>query len=218
MTNSLITLERDGAIACVTVNRETCHNTVTAAMWRALPGVLREAAAQARVVVLRGAGDAAFSAGADLDELAQLARSHDGAADYAESLHRATRLLADLDRPTIAMVRGHCIGGGCALALACDLRVADTTALFAVTTARLGLVYALEDVRRLVVLLGPARAKDLLFTGRSLDAQAARSVGLIDRLVAADRLEAETRELALQIAANAPRSVRAAKRFHRTRA
>ncbi len=215
MTNSLITLDRDGAIAWLTVDRAARHNTMTAAMWRTLPDVLRDAAAdpQVRVIIVRGAGQAAFSAGADLDELVQLAKSYDDIAAYAEALYRATRLLADLDKPTIAMVRGHCVGGGCALALACDLRVADTTLRFALTPAKLGLVYALEETRRLVVLSGPARAKDLLFTGRSLDATEAQGFGLVDRLVAPDRLEAEARELALQIAANAPRSLRAIKRF-----
>ena len=215
MTNSLLTLEHDGAVAWLMVNRAARHNTLTEEMWRTLPSLLADAAAapDVRVVVVRGAVNAAFCAGADIDELSQMARSFDRVADYAETLHCATRRLADLNKPTIAMIRGHCIGGGCALALACDLRVADTSALFAVTPAKLGLVYALEDTRLLVDLSGPARAKELLFTGRTLEAAEARDYGLIDRLVAPDRLQLETGELAAQIGANAPQSLYAAKRF-----
>ncbi|MCS6946935.1 MAG: enoyl-CoA hydratase-related protein, partial [Steroidobacteraceae bacterium] len=133
--------------------------------------------------------------------------------ELQQATQDAQEAWARLELPSIALIEGACVGGGCGLALACDLRLATPDAYFAITPAKLGLVYSLADTRRLCDLVGPARAKEMLFTAARVDADAALAMGLVNRIVPAAQLEATGRALAEQIAAQAPNSVRAAKRI-----
>lgn len=205
-------LERDGSLAVLVLVNVARHNALTSAMWTALPRLLAEAEADpaVRVLILRGAGGRAFSAGADISEF-DTARTGDAARDYDALNHAAFEALLGTSKPTIAMIEGFCLGGGLGIAACCDLRVADDAATFAIPAARLGLGYHPRWVRTLLTLAPPARVKELLFTGRRFQAGEALAMGLVNRVVPHEDLETETRALAAMIAGNAPLTVRAAK-------
>ena len=207
-----LTLRIDAGVAWIVADNPQRMNAWTAAMWASLPAYLAAADADpaARVIVLRGAGDKAFSAGADISEF-ETARSGDAARHYDELNHAAFAALTGTAKPTIAMIHGFCLGGGLALALCCDLRLADDKAQFSIPAARLGIGYNPRWVRPLLAVVSPARAKELQFTGRRFSAAEAAGMCLGNCLVAPDALEAETGELASAIARNAPLTIRAAK-------
>lgn len=207
-----LTLRVDDGVAWIVADNPQRMNAWTAAMWASLPAHLAAADADpaARVIVLRGAGDKAFSAGADISEF-ETARSGEAARRYDGLNHAAFAALTGTAKPTIAMIHGFCLGGGLALALCCDLRLADDKAQFSIPAARLGIGYNPRWVRPLLNVVSPARAKEILFTGRRFSAAEAASMGLVNRVVAPDSLETETRELASGIARNAPLTIRAAK-------
>jgi len=203
----VIRLDTDGPLAWLRLDRPGKRNAMTQAMWEAVPPRGAEAIdGGARVLLLASSTPGVFCAGADIAEFG--AMSGDPVWRRANRLAiRATqRALAGCPIPTIAVVDGDCVGGGCGMAMACDLRVAAPTARFGITPAKLGLVYPLHDVALLVALVGPAQAKRILFTGALLDAPEAQRIGLADQL--ADAPEAAARTLALDIAANAPSSHR----------
>jgi enoyl-CoA hydratase/carnithine racemase len=170
-------------------------------MWTALPGVLADLAGDERVraLLVTGAGDT-FSAGADIDELLEVYADPARADAYHSMNVAAERALAGFPRPTIAVIRGACVGGGCQLAVACDLRLAEPAARLGITPAKLGVVYPAEPTARLVGLLGPARAKYLLFSADLVSGERARELGLVDEVVAADLLAARALDLAGTIA------------------
>jgi enoyl-CoA hydratase/carnithine racemase len=213
MAGDTLLLTLDGAVATLTLNVAARRNAISAAMWRAIPERLGEAEARgARVLIVTGAG-AAFAAGADISEFAEVYATAQSSAAYTDAVQTANAALAGFPHPVIAMVRGACVGGGCGIALACDLRFADPTARFGITPAKLGLAYTLEDTKRLTDAVGFARAKDILFSGRLLDAEEALSAGLIQRVIAAEALEAETRAYAAALLQNAPGSIGTMKRI-----
>jgi len=205
--------EVEAGIAWIVADNPKRMNAWTASMWQALPGHLAaaEADASARVVVLRGAGDKAFSAGADISEF-DTQRAGDAARTYDRLNHEAFDALSNAAKPTVAMIHGHCLGGGLGLALCCDLRLADDRSQFSIPAARLGIGYNPRWVRPLLTVVTPARAKEILFTGRRFPASEAERMGLVNRIVAPDRLLPETLALAGEIARNAPLTIRAAKR------
>lgn len=166
------------SVATVVVHHPAKRNAMTTAMWRALPGLLDGLAADpgVRALVLTGEG-ATFCAGADISTLRESAEEAQGLAVRAEEA------LAAFPKPTLAAIRGHCVGGGAQLAAACDLRFAEETALFGVTPAKLGVVYPASATRRLVALTGPATAKYLLFGGELIDAARALRTGLVDEVL-----------------------------------
>jgi enoyl-CoA hydratase/carnithine racemase len=164
-----------------------------------------------RVLVLRGAGERAFVAGTDISQFQSFSTAED-ALNYERSGARYMARLEAVRKPTIAMIRGYCVGGGAAIAMACDLRIVSPDARFGVPIARtLGNTLSTENFARLIALIGPARAKELLFTARFVEAEEGRAIGLFQEVVPAEQLEARTRELAELIAANAPLTVRATK-------
>lgn len=197
MADKPIELERDGAVAELVLNRPDKQNAISRAMWRSLAehGAEIDADSSIRVVIVRGAPPA-FSAGADIAEFAEVFADPTAAHDYNELIQGALARLEALTKPTLAQIGGSCIGGGCGLALACDLRFAAADARFGITPARLGLAYSLGDVKRLLDLVGPARAKDILFSGRVLDAEEALRIGLVDRVVPPEDLAATIRAYA----------------------
>ena len=182
-TDTLL-LHRDGPVATLTINRPDRLNAVTFAMFARLPALLAEAAAtgDVRVLVLRGAGRKSFSAGADISEFETARTNPQQAAVYDGAVLAAEDALATFPAPTIAAIHGHCYGGGCALALACDLRFASSGARFAITPAKLGIVYPLRATKRLVDAVGPSRAKFILMSGIDIDAARAAAIGLVDEV------------------------------------
>lgn len=202
----------DGSTGWLVLNRPDKRNALNAAMWAAIPPLMKsiDDSADVRVIVIRGAGVQAFAAGADISEFGE-ARNDAGAAAAYEHLNGAAfSAIRGASKPVIAMVQGFCIGGGLALALACDLRVADDTALFALPPARLGLAYPLDGLRDLVATVGAATAKDMIYTARRLTASEALHLGLIDRLF--HDVETETKALCAEITDGAPLTITHAKR------
>ena len=204
-------LERDGAVARLLIDRADRRNAMTQAMWEALPHMVADAMADAdiRVLILASATPGLFCAGADINEFAACSGDADWRAANQAAIRATQYALAHAEKPVIAAIDGDCVGGGCGLAIACDLRIAAPTARLGITPAKLGIVYSLFDTRLLVDLVGPARAKRILFTGALHDAEAALAIGLVDE-IAADPLAAAD-ALACEIAANAQHSVRASK-------
>jgi enoyl-CoA hydratase/carnithine racemase len=209
-----IQIESTPPLAWLILNRPERRNAVTSAMWQALPALSAQLASDAslRVAMLRGAGREAFSAGADIAEMQAALTQPERMREMQAAVQVAQDAWARLPLPTIAVIHGACTGGGCGLALACDLRLAARDSFFAIPPARLGLVYSLADTKRLVDLVGPSFAKEMLFTGRRVSAQEAYDCGLVNHLFAADELDEAAREFALGIARNAQNSVRGAKR------
>jgi enoyl-CoA hydratase/carnithine racemase len=175
-------LQRDGAVARLLIDRAPKRNAFTQAMWDALPGLLAEAMDDpaVRLLVLQSAEPGIFCAGADIGELLDRSGDADWRAANQAAIARAQHELARAPKPVIAFVDGDCVGGGCGLALACDLRVATPRARCGITPAKLGLVYPLHDTKLLVDLVGPSQAKRMLFTGQLFDAEEALRIGLID--------------------------------------
>jgi enoyl-CoA hydratase/carnithine racemase len=180
-----IRIERVGPIATIWLDRPAKRNAMSYAMWAGLEARCTELAVDPaiRVVVLRGAGGN-FCAGADIAEL--LAERPPGAPTFGDVNMAAEHALATLPKPTVAFVEGDCIGGGCALAIDCDLRIAVVGARFGITPSKLGVVYPAASMERVGRLLGPAAAKYLLFTGRLVDAATALQIGLINEIHGAD--------------------------------
>ncbi len=207
-----LTVDRDGAVAVLTINRPEKRNAMSAAMWAALPGLLAELADDpgVRVLVVTGAGPS-FCAGADIGDLLGGSDPGDPMADVRRDNLAAQAALRAFPHPTVAAIRGHCIGGGVEIAAACDLRFADESATFGVTPAKVGVVYAPASTRALLQLVGPATTKYLLFSGELLDAPTALRAGLVDRLVPAADLDTEVREFAEVLASRSALSQRATK-------
>ncbi|HST49719.1 enoyl-CoA hydratase/isomerase family protein [Jatrophihabitans sp.] len=189
----------DGPVATLSINRPAKRNALTVAMWRRLAEVCAQLDADpaVRVLVVTGAGPS-FCAGADISSLSE------DEAVLKSVVSAAERALRNLPMPTIARISGHCFGGGNQIAVACDLRVADTTASFGVPPARLGVIYPVSSTRALVELVGPAAAKRLILTGQPIDAAQALRIGLVEQVVAPDELDAAVAELVAAILPLAP--------------
>lgn len=209
-------LERDGAIAEIVLARPDKQNAMSRGMWRRLQELCGELDADegVRVVILRGEPPA-FSAGADIGEFEEVFADRAAASAYNDLVQAALAGLERLGKPTLAQVAGNCVGGGCAMAVACDLRFATPGARFGITPARLGLGFALPDVKRVVDLVGPAPAKDILFSGRLLDTAEAFRIGLVDRVAPEDELAAAVRAYAATLIAASGNSQRLIKRMMR---
>jgi enoyl-CoA hydratase/carnithine racemase len=177
-------LEIQGAQAHLIIDRAAKRNAFNQAMWEALPGLLAEAMAddKVRVLILRSAEPGVYCAGADIGEMSVNAGNSEWLVANQTAINRAQYDLTRVARPTVALIDGDCVGGGCGLALACDLRVASARSRFGITPAKLGLVYPLHDTKLLVDLVGPANAKRILFTGSLIDAAEAHRIGLIDEV------------------------------------
>lgn len=205
--------EKDGAIGRLIFDHPERRNAVTQGMWIQIGEMLEDFGKDEaiRVVVLQGAGDKAFVSGADISQFGQNRRN---AAEVAESnrlTDSARQALAAFSKPTIAMIRGFCLGGGLAIALMCDLRFATDDSTFGIPAARLGVGYAAQSVGMLQALVGPSYTREILFTGRRFTGEEALRMGLINRLLPVAELETYVRDYATMIGSNAPLSIRAAK-------
>ena len=206
MESRLLCSTEDG-VATVVRSHPTKRNAMTPAMWRELPGLLASLAVdrKVRALVLTGEGDT-FCAGADIGSL----RRDTAPRELATAAEDA---LAAFPKPTLAAVRGHCVGGGCQLAVACDLRFAEEGAVFGVTPARLGLVYPVSSTERLVRLIGPSAAKYLLLSAELIDSARALRTGLVDEVLPAGELAGRVAEFTAVLTARSLLSQQAAKEF-----
>ncbi len=207
----------DGAIGWLVFNNPERRNAVSLEMWEAMPRVLAsfESDPAIRVVVLTGAGDKAFASGADISQFEKHRSSAEGVQRYEQLGDAAMSRLQRLDKPTLAMIRGYCLGGGLNIAALCDLRLAAADARFGIPAAKMGLGYRAGAMKNLVDLVGPAFAREVMITARQFSAAEALHMGLVHQVVLPSELESVTRQYCDMIAANAPLTVRTAKRVIR---
>ena len=201
----------EGPVARLLIDRADKRNAMTQAMWEALPPLVAQAMAapDVRILILASATPGMFCAGADIGEFAAESGNEAWRIVNQAAIRACQYALAYAEKPVIAAIDGDCVGGGCGLAMACDIRIAAPAARLGITPARLGIVYSLFDTRLLVDLVGPARAKRILYTAALMDADEALRIGLVDEIADDPLAAAET--LAHSIAANAQHSVRATK-------
>lgn len=207
----------DASTLHVRFNNPARHNALSVDMWEAVPPLLAQARGDDRVrlVVFSGAGEKAFVSGADISQFEDMRAAREAVTRYEAMAEEALTGIADFPKPTLACVRGYCIGGGVNVAIACDIRIASDDAVFAIPAARLGLGYRYSAMKNLVDLVGPGVAKDLFFTARRIDAAEARALGLISRVATADGLDALLAEYTGAMADNAPLTIAAAKAITR---
>lgn len=208
-----ILVERRGGVGVVTFNNPARHNAMSLAMWRDAAAAVATFADDdaVRCVVLTGAGNKAFVAGADISKFENERASVEHIEVYNEAVSNYHRTVQGLMKPTIARIDGYCIGGGLAIALDCDIRICSADARFAVPAAKLGIGYAFEGVRRLYDIVGPQFVAEIFYTARQFDAEEARIMGLVNRVVPKAELDDAIWPLAERIAGNAPLSIAAVK-------
>jgi enoyl-CoA hydratase len=217
LASSKMIFEKDGAIGRIIFNNPARHNAVSLDMWQALGQIMAdyENDPAIRVIVLSGAGGKAFVSGADISEFKEKRDSVEAAEAYAKTSESARLALQETLKPTIAMIRGYCIGGGMATALACDIRIAAEGSKFGIPAAKLGLGYAYDGIKKLIDIAGPAYAREIFFTARQFTAEEALRMGVINQLVPDGELEGYVENYCKTIAANAPLTVRAVKQIVR---
>lgn len=213
MPTDRLIAHKNGPVGWLIFNNPARRNALSVDMWEGMAPILDGYADDptVRVVVLKGAGDKAFVAGADISQFEDQRASKAAVEHYDAMSKRALASLQRIAKPTIAMIRGFCIGGGLNVAMSCDLRIAAADARLAIPAARLGLGYAYDGVKKLVSLVGPAYAKEIYFTGRQFDAAEAREMGLLNRVVPVEALESTIQTMTAAIADNAPLTVKSTK-------
>lgn len=211
-TTKMLADVEDG-IGWVTFNNPERRNAISLEMWEGLATILEafQADDAVRVVVMQGAGDKAFVSGADISEFDSKRGSAEQKESYAQVAAAANRWLVKLDKPLLAMIQGFCIGGGLATALRADIRFATPDSTFGIPAAKLGLGYEYEGLKRLTGLVGPSRAKDIMFSARFMDAEEALQMGLVNRICNRNSIRAEVSEYAQLVRSNAPLTIKAAK-------
>ncbi len=207
-TDKMLAEKADG-IGWMTFNNPARRNATSLEMWQAIADILDDFGADpaVRVVVMRGAGDKAFVSGADISQFEEQRADAEAAARYNAVAEGARVAMAALEKPLIAMIRGYCLGGGVAIAMAADMRFAAEDSSFGIPAARLGIAYGFGYLRKLVDLVGPAYAKEILLTARRFSAEEALRIGLVNRVVPVAELEATVLEVCAAIVDNAPLSI-----------
>ena len=202
---------KDGAIGTLTFNNPARHNAVSLEMWLACAEIMNDFSADPaiRVVIITGAGEKAFVSGADISKFAEERAS--GADAYNEAVEAGYAAVYNCPKPTIAMIRGYCVGGGMGLASCCDIRICTENSRFAVPAAKLSVGYGYPGVKRLLDIVGPSFTKEIFYTARQFDAEEARLMGFANRVVANDQLEAYVKDYAATIAGNAPLTINSIK-------
>lgn len=211
MSSSSLLVEKEGAVAVVTFNNPKALNALTIAMFEALETALFDLAADktVRAVILTGAGEKAFVAGGDIGHLATL--DVEGARQFALLAQRVIGRIEAFPKPVVAAVNGYALGGGCELSMACDLRIAADTARFGQPEVKLGIIPGFAGTQRLARLVGKARAKQMIFTGEMISAAEAERIGLVNRVVPADQLMAETQALVATMTDKSASAIRLSK-------
>jgi enoyl-CoA hydratase/carnithine racemase len=212
MTDKMLAA-KEGRVGIMTFNNPEKHNAVSYEMWEAAEVILEDFAAdpEVRVIVLTGAGGKAFVSGADISKFESERASLEATQRYNTLIDRLYDRIYTIDKPTIAMIRGYCIGGGLNLAICCDMRFATPTSRFALPAAKLGLGYGYSGLRKYVETLGPAVTKEIFFTGRQVGAEEALRWGMLNHVVADDALEQTVMDTANVIADNAPLTIKGIK-------
>jgi enoyl-CoA hydratase len=205
----------NAGIGYLRFNRPAKHNAISFDMWCGMAEAIDNFAADdsVRVIILSGEGGRAFSSGADISQFEKQRTSPDAVEVYNAAIESATSKLTQILKPTIASIQGYCMGGGLGTALCCDLRIATSDSVFAIPAAKLGVGYAYDSLANLTNLVGPAFAKEIMFTGRQFTADEAYHTGLINRVIETDQLETATAELAESMVNNAPLTIKACKRI-----
>lgn len=204
---------KEGAVGHLIFNNPERHNAVSLDMWAAAEEVVAQYKADrdVRVMVVSGAGGKAFVSGADISRFDQDRGTPESVQRYGENVERAYASFHEFPKPTVAMIRGYCIGGGMALATCCDIRICSDDSKFGIPAAKLGLGYGYKGIKRLTDVVGPSFAKEIFYTARQFTAGEAERMGLVNRAVPADALERFVSDYTAAIAANAPLTVDAVK-------
>jgi enoyl-CoA hydratase/carnithine racemase len=207
----------DGGVLQVRFNNPARHNALSLEMWEAIPGVLARAEDDpaVRLVVFSGEGEKSFASGDDVSQFEDQRAAHEAISRYERIAEAALHAIHDFTKPTLASIRGYCIGGGLNVAVACDLRIASMDSSFSVPATRLGLGYLLSATQNLTDLVGPGNARDILYTARRIDAAEALRLGLVNRVTDPALLPALLDEYVKSITAGAPLTIRASKRVIR---
>ena len=202
-----------GGVGVVTFNNPNKRNAMSLEMWEGLGQALSELCddENVRVVILVGAGDKAFVSGADISQFEKTRHNAAASEQYSKNSAAQRALLANYSKPTISCIRGFCLGGGMQLAMLTDIRIAGQNSQFGIPAAKLGIAYGYDGLRHLVSLVGPSRARLLMYTGMMIDSAEALRIGLVDRVVPNDELWGATMEIANTISGNAPLAIQAAK-------
>lgn len=213
LSTEKMAFETSAGIGWMIFNNPERRNALSLEMWGGMAEILRafEADDAVRVVVMKGAGEKAFVSGADISQFEKNRSSAEQAAEYARVSEEARRVMEGMKKPLIAMIRGYCLGGGLGVALQADIRVASDDSQFGIPAGRLGIAYGFDGLKRLVDLVGPAKAKEIMFTARRVTAANALDIGLVNAVAPAEELEGVVKDMADVIAGNAPLSVRASK-------
>jgi enoyl-CoA hydratase len=202
-------VEKRGAVGWIVFDQPARRNAINGEMWRGIAPAMKrfDADPEVRCVAFRGAGTAAFSAGADISEFEGKRASEESVGQYDDLLDQVLHAIQGSLKPSVAMVYGYCFGGGVEVALACDLRYCAASAQFAVPAAKLGLAYNVEGHKRLLETVGHARAREIMFLGRRYPADEALAMGLVHRVLPDAELETFTEKAISDLCANAPLSI-----------
>jgi enoyl-CoA hydratase/carnithine racemase len=205
----------DGHVLHIRFNNPGKHNALSMDMWEAVPPLLDKAAKDdnVRMVVLSGEGGKAFISGADISQFKDMRAAKEAVTRYEAMAEAALQGIYEFGKPTVACIRGYCIGGGVNVAISCDIRIASSDSVFSIPATRLGLGYRFSAMKNLTQLVGPGFAKDIFFTGRRLDAAEALRIGLINRVAEPDGLDALLGEYTTAITTGAPLTIKAGKRI-----
>jgi enoyl-CoA hydratase/carnithine racemase len=200
-------------VGVITFNNPEKRNAMSLEMWEGFGQALIELRddPEVRVVILTGAGDKAFVSGADISQFEKTRHNAEASEEYSRRSAAQRALLADYPKPTIACIRGFCLGGGMQVAMLADIRIAAEDSQFGIPAAKLGIAYGYDGLRHLVSLVGPSWARLIMYTGMRIDSEEALRIGLVDRVIPTEQLLGTTMEIAATISTNAPLAVKAAK-------
>ncbi len=215
MDENSIFLEKDGNIGWIILNQPNKRNAISKSMWELLPQLLKTAQddSDIKVVVLRGAGEKVFAAGADISEFQKIHAEKDTSIEYNQIILEAEKIMTDFPKPSIAMIHGACVGGGCGLALACDLRFGDKNAKFSIPPANLGLVYSLHGTKLLIEKVGPSMAKDMLYSARFVNYEEGLNTKLLDKVFETKELKIKTIEYCNIISKKSSYTIKSSKKI-----
>ena len=204
-----LVVEKKGAIGWIVFNQPAKRNAINGEMWRGIAPAMRQfdADAEVRAVAFRGAGNEAFSAGADISEFQKIRAERQSVSQYDGLLDEVLHAIQDSRKPSLAMIHGFCMGGGLEIALACDLRYCGDSAQFGIPAAKLGLAYNVEGHKRLLETVGHARAREIMFLGGRYDAAQGLAMGLVHRVVADAQLEELVKSVLKTLCENAPLAI-----------
>jgi enoyl-CoA hydratase len=213
-TEKMLSRVKDG-VGYITFNNPEKHNAVSIEMWDALEQILDgfRSSQDIRVIVLSGAGGKAFVSGADISKFDKERSSKEAVLSYNKRTQKVYENLETFPKPTIAMIDGYCIGGGLNLAVCCDIRICSEKSKFAMPAAKLSLGYPFSSIKRLFDVMGPGMAKHFMFTAEKISASEALACGLVQKLVSEDSIDSYVKDYALNIANNAPLTIKAMKQI-----